>query len=173
MPITSKLQNVLAANVLVPANANEIYVDAVAGSDTTGTGNVINPYATLTKALSECPSGESSVIKAAPGIYSGAPINWVDNISLVGPGTGVNIQHDINYTASAIGESFVTFDGVDVGSITCDLSAAGVCFLKLSRGGFGLTRTDSAVGPHVAIITDATIGDIDIKGNVLDRKSVV
>ena len=52
--------------------ANEIHVSALSGNDTTGNGSLLNPYATITKALSIVGVGQGLII-VHPGTYTESP----------------------------------------------------------------------------------------------------
>jgi len=52
--------------------ANEINVSALSGNDTTGDGSLLNPYATITKALSIVGVGQGLII-VHPGTYTESP----------------------------------------------------------------------------------------------------
>jgi len=54
--------------------ANEIHVSALSGNDTTGNGNLLTPYATITKALSVASGG---LIIVHPGTYTENPTSNV------------------------------------------------------------------------------------------------
>jgi len=75
-----------AAGPSDPARA-EIYVDAINGSDDTGTGSETTPYKTITWALSRARAGD--VVHVAPGTYDTAngetlPITVPDDVTLEG-----------------------------------------------------------------------------------------
>ncbi len=62
---------ILLASILVPlpfADADDFYVDAVQGSDTTGNGSSDKPWRTITFALSQS-TNEDDVVHVRPGTY--------------------------------------------------------------------------------------------------------
>src|SRR4030042_6450277 len=87
------------------ASATDYYVDAISGSNTTGTGILGNPWQTITYALGIV-NGEGHTIYVAAGTYDTSlgelfPILMKNGVSLVGAGIDSSIIN-ANYTNTII-----------------------------------------------------------------------
>lgn len=76
----------------------DIYVHGTDGDDSTGDGSAANPYATITKSLTDCVSGRGDRIHLMPGTYTlsseaSYPIS-IDksDVSILGPGQSVSVD---------------------------------------------------------------------------------
>lgn len=76
-----------------PVTLSNLHVDSITGSDTTGTGAVSRPFASLSHALSSCPHYDPSSlatfwcpITIAPGIHRYGSVGVPRNVTLVGAG---------------------------------------------------------------------------------------
>jgi hypothetical protein len=92
----------------VKAFSYQVYVSNVSGSDSTGSGQIGNPYQTITYALSQLPSAQTIpvIINLACGTYPENVVVSRDNVYLVGGSTSLS-------TATGI-----------VGSITWDATGS-------------------------------------------------
>jgi hypothetical protein len=126
-----------------------MYFVSVSGSDTTGTGNSINPYRTIQKALDQLPSGTppqpGSIIKVFPGIYSEAITISKYRFTLVGFGDGnkapkrvtistpILIQTPINepgnYTNDQLTFSDLTIATASGACVTCSNVGSGLAVI--------------------------------------------
>lgn len=88
------------------------YFVSTGGSDTTGTGNVLNPYKTIQKALDQLPGGTppqpGSVIMVYPGTYSDAITISKYRFTLAGFGDGDRLSKRITITAPIVIQTVVT-----------------------------------------------------------------
>lgn len=159
--------------LLILANPHQLWVDDVSGDDTDGTGSILKPLKSITKALTLCTGGDNYVIMLAPGNYAGADLTWKDNVSLYGFGGTAAVNQNINYTAGVAAESGIVFNGIGLGgTFTADLSPANLAFITLYNGTYNITRTDSTPGGHVVQILSSTIGDISTAGSMLISNSL-
>lgn len=147
-------------------NAQQIYVDSVAGDDTTGTGNVMFPIQTIQHAvtLTTNPALEYVFI-LAPGTYGGAAVTIPGNVSVVGIQAGITA--DITMGINSGDEVYPVYSGVDLGNITMDLTLANVALPVFLNASFNITRLDATTGPHVIQIHDGSINDINLTGRAL------
>lgn len=155
------------------------YVDANTGDDLSGTGSSVNPFKTISKAVSESTTS-NTVINVLPGTYNAAlgemfPIILDSSISLVGGGATadeVTISGSGSYTSSAmqVYDVAVVLNGsnkIDNLEITAS-SQTGIVvdnsqnIAKLSNSRF--------VGSNIGVVLEAsTRNDINnsaIEGNV-------
>lgn len=157
-------------------NAREVFVDAVSGSDVTGTGAQLRPYQTIEAAFAAIallPAG-AYVLVLAPGTYGIAPIVWPvvagTNISVRGTGDA-SISQPITYTAiGGVSEESIIFQNVGVTDITIDLAAAAakVAQIHFFGCGVGLNRVDALPpGPQVVRVFDSFITSISTTSVVL------
>lgn len=115
----------------VPVDTQQVYVSK-GGSDLNGSGNITNPYATISFALSsilDASVAKQYVINVGPGTYS-QNLSLRPNISLMGEGTtSIDGNIDMNDPgwAGALKNIClirdIIFDGI--GSITIDYNSAG------------------------------------------------
>lgn len=120
-----------AANWL-HVSTNELYVDGVLGSDTTGTGASNSPYQTINKAAAIIGSASSTadfndplkryyVIKPSPGVYTESPVFGtrpyiqvrMDGVCIVG---NPNWNFDQNNLTGALVQAKLIFAGNDLRS---------------------------------------------------------
>ena len=142
----------------------EIHVSQVDGNDTTGNGDLINPVATITKALTLV-AGDRRTVIIHPGTYTESPSITYQYTALTGPGliggnvlisgtvstnigctiSGLKITNLTSTTASGAG---------NVNILNCDISGT---FTKSGTADYTLLRlTDFAA----ANITGAGVVDI-------------
>lgn len=103
----------VAGTKISAGTTNLVYVDGDAGNDTTGTGTAINPYATITKALSVITTATASNIFTilAYGGFSEAAIalkpfvnlsGWGNQATVISvTGGGNNVTLDSSWTSTA------------------------------------------------------------------------
>ena len=78
----------LTLTVAVALNANQYYVNAVSGNNSSGNGSLGNPWKTITYALDQI-SGTGDTLNVAPGLYNVSlgetfPILMKNGVSIVG-----------------------------------------------------------------------------------------
>jgi trimeric autotransporter adhesin len=156
------------ANAVGHADSQAIYVDPDQGSDVTGTGSILNPYASINKAISVCTNPLLRyVIRLAPGDYNGVTVNWLPNVDLIGSGTSSNVQQTISYVASPGDSMNSSFSGISAG-FYFDFTGANVALPTLFDGAFSITRVDAmGSGPWAIRVNDSTLNAIDLTGNNL------
>lgn len=146
-----------------------IYVDPNNGSDTSGTGSIIYPYASINKAISVCTNPSSRyVIMLGPGVFTGATVNWLPNVDLMGSGTSSSISQQISYVASPGDIMACSFSNVEANNMFFNFDSGSVGLPVLYDGTFGVQRSDSqGSGPWAIRINDATITGLDVTGSNL------
>lgn len=140
---------------LAPASARDLYVDPANGDDVSGTGAKGNPWRTITFALSQTPSGNSTIL-LAPGIYgqgSGEvfPLDMQPGVSLLGSGFE---------STRIVGENIVDGAFCPTTSVTLDTTTQEAYFfssLKIPAGVIVRARGDRPLELYVA-------GDVLIEG---------
>ncbi|TAJ16506.1 MAG: DUF1565 domain-containing protein, partial [Planctomycetota bacterium] len=98
MPLAARPASIAAALLVLaaPAFAADFYVDAVNGSDATGTGTSAQPWKTITHALAQLPGGHTENVRVAPGVHDAAlgelfPLTLEAGVNLLGAGIGLTI----------------------------------------------------------------------------------
>jgi len=167
---------VFARNVVYARNPRQVYVDALNGSDTEGTGALLQPFQTIEVALAAIVAlpADQYLLVLAPGSYGAAPIAWPvsagKNISALGSGDAAIVQ-PITYTAiGGVTEESVFFQNLGINDITVDLTAAAgkVAQILFNQCGLGLNRIDSLPpGPQVVRVTDSFISTISTNATVI------
>lgn len=147
-----------------------IYVDASEGNDTTGTGSILNPVATIQKAFTLVTNpAVGYVIRLGPGSYGGPQIEWLPNVDLIGSGANsTTVTATLNYTAAVASSTGFNMSLVTVNDLTLDFTDANVAIPNLFNGSFAITRTDTLPqGPWAVLVNDSVLGDCDFSGNFL------
>lgn len=136
------------------------------GSDVVGGGGIGDPYKTIAFALSQINSGLPPVALTSiilyPGIYSEAPITWLDNVnlsSLNGDFSTTKITSTITYN-SISGSLGVKFIGVSL-SVNINMSASGNNG-SFSSYGCSISFTQSDTTSSSLYITSSTISAASI-----------
>jgi len=140
-----------------PAGAVEIYVDNIAGSDTTGDGSVVSPYASLEKAELTVPHHRNDMAKDTVTITlvnngPGNPYAWGGQ-NLVGSLDLITIRGQVETGSAALLDQF-TPGGASVsrtnGTIEIDEVLAGTlndqykgAWLYIGQAGFDFTDPDN------------------------------
>lgn len=151
-------------------SSSAIYVDAVGGNDTTGTGSFLCPVATLNKAVTLVTNPMLNyAIRLAPGTYNGATVNWPPNADLFGSGTNsTNINNTINYTAASSSVTNFNVSLATCNDIQLDFTNADIALPTFFDGQFKITRTDTkGSGPWAIRVNDSNLGDSTFGGNNL------
>lgn len=144
-----------------------IFVDANDGDDTTGNGSILQPYASIAKAVSVCTDGlKKYLIKLSPGDYTGSTVNWKFNIDLEGSGTSSNIQHSISYVAQTGDNMSCQFSRVSA-TLEFDFTNGSIGLPTLFDGTFNVERIDNNSGPFAVRINSSTIGALSLTGSNL------
>ncbi|MCD6344085.1 MAG: DUF1565 domain-containing protein, partial [Anaerolineae bacterium] len=131
---------------LAPQNS-DYYVDAVNGDDVTGDGSLINPWRTITWALSQA-SGPGDTLHAQPGVYDTTlgesfPIQLSGGVSLIGA------DRDTTTISGVAGSAVVQISN----SSTDILSDTVLSDITLQNGGYGLYISASyrrTIGPTIS-----------------------
>jgi hypothetical protein len=125
----------------------EIHVSQIDGNDTTGNGDLVNPVATITKALTLVTSSRKTVI-VHPGTYAESPSITTQSTTITGPGLiGGNIvlsgtlSTNTGCTISGIKMTNLTVTtpagAGDVRVLNCEVSGT---FTKTSNAGYTVVR---------------------------------
>lgn len=158
------------------ANAQQIYVDALSGSDADGTGAILRPYQTLQKALTEIAAapGSNYLINLAPGDYGGAPIAWpvLANTGIAVKGQSplnTSISAAITYTSTGASDESFTLDHIAVTTqMVFDLTLGGVVNIIMNDGRYPVKRIDTLPpGPQSIRIFDSFTDNFDTAGTIL------
>lgn len=159
------------------ANARKIFVDAVSGSDVTGTGAQLRPYQSIQAALAAIAllAPGDYVLELASGDYGGAAIAWPSqssgyNVSMNGSGLTTTISADITLTSGLGANEQIVWQnlGKTNNPIVFDLALATIATVILANGGFSVDRIDTLpAGPQVVRIWNAIIGSISTASSVL------
>lgn len=149
-----------------PGNPQQIYVDAVSGSDTLGTGSVTAKFQTIEKALTVMldPAAFYTMV-LSPGTYGAGPLQIPGNVSISGQNAGINVPVEIVFASGF--EGALSYSGVSINDLTMDLSPADIALCFFTQGGFGIKRTDNTGGPHLVFVENASISSVDIAGSVV------
>jgi hypothetical protein len=145
---------------------NEIHVSQTDGDDTTGNGDILNPVASITKALTLV-TGERRTVIIHPGTYTENPTITTQYTVLTGPGLlGGNILISGTVTAT----TGCTISGLKITNLT-STAASGAGNVNLLNCDISGTLTKSGSGDYTLVrLTDfaaATIsgsGLVDIYG---------
>lgn len=144
-------------------NAQELYVDSVGGSDTTGTGSVLLPLETLEEALTlTTDTTKQYVVFLSPGDYGAAPLTIPSNVSLFGKGAVISQPITIDFLAGE--NSAPVYDGISADDITMDMSPATIAIATFRDGTYGITRTDSTSGPFFYTVRNSSVLATDLTG---------
>jgi len=165
-----------AVAMLNLANA-QIYVDAAAGSDVTGTGAQLRPFQTIEAALADAvakPVGNYTLMLAT-GNYGVGPIAWPvsagKNISVEGVGLNSGISAPITYTAiGGVDEENVIFFNLGINDFTADLTAAAGKSAAITFGNCGvtITRADTlGIGAQVVRLFNCLLTGVDTSSTML------
>ncbi len=166
LPLTNQAALDQAASFINLKSANYVYADAVAGSDTDGTGSILRPYQTIQAAMAEiaaAPAG-NYVLKLNPGSYGGAPVaipgQVGKNVSIEGTGSGVEISAPLSFTPVAGFDGNLVVSNVGVQNLfDFDLSLASVAFVILTNGAYNPNRIDTLPpGPQFVKVQNSTVG---------------
>jgi hypothetical protein len=145
-------------------NPEEIYIDAVGGSDTTGTGSVVLPFQTIEHAVTLATNTSSKyVFLLAPGTYTAGPITIPSNISLFGKAASIPNEVTVNFLAGI--EASPTYDGLSISNVVMDFSPASQAIVTFRDGDYGITRTDSTTGPFFYNVRNSSINSTDLTGS--------
>ena len=156
--LASRLTGLVALN-----NTQQIYVDSVAGDDTTGTGSSFAPVETIQKAVTLVTDPSLQyVFFLAPGEYGGSPVTIPGNVSVIG--TAAAIVCDVTLGVSP-GDEIAPVYAVGLSNITMDLTDAATALPVFYNAGFNITRLDATTGPHFIQIRDGSVSAIDLVGN--------
>jgi len=154
----------------------QVYVDAVNGSDVTGTGAQLRPYQTIEAAFAAIallPVGAYAVM-LAPGTYGTGPIAWPviagQNISVFGSGDA-SISVPITYTSiGGVSEESIIMHGIGITDMTVDFTAAAakVAQITIINCGVGINRIDTLpAGPQTVRIFDSFITSASTSATML------
>lgn len=159
---------------IASGDTEAIYVDASTGNDTTGTGSILYPVATLNKAVTLVTNPVLNyIIRLGPGTYTGATVNWPPNCDLQGSGNSSIVQNTVNYTATAASNTGFNMSMVSMDDVVLDFTLAASAIPTFYNGTFDITRTDTlGIGPWAVLINDSTLGDCDFSGNNLLSNSL-
>jgi len=165
----------LEATPPVPFSYN-IYVSNVSGSDTTGTGQIVNPYKTIAKAVlyaNTIADTNTVIIVLACGIYTENVSITRDNTYITGGSTSLSSATSVNGT--------ITYDMTGTG--TGRIIVGGISSLQIYRlvvnnaSSFNqsILITDCIIAPAVSglnciLATDTSVGgncDITIQNSLL------
>jgi hypothetical protein len=153
---------------------NEIHVSAVDGNDTTGNGDILNPVASITKALTLVSSGGRLTVIVHPGTYTENPTTSVTNTTIATTElTGANTQ--LNGTLTLGAESRVsglkmnnltisTNDNVYISNCTVDT--------QLIKSGSGYTEIINSELQCTSGCQFTGAGQVFINGNKIFSPSV-
>lgn len=146
-------------------NAQQIFVDNIAGDDTLGSGAFLNPVQTLHKAVTLVTNpAVQYVFILGPGDYSGIPLAIPGNVSIVGDEASVSA--DLTLDVAPGDEIAPIYSGVSFTNFTMDLSPANTALPVFLNAGFSITRLDATTGAHFIQIRDGSINDLVTSGNV-------
>ncbi len=141
LPVLLVLAFACALVFAQPAMADDIFVDPLFGSDVTGDGSVLNPYATLGTSIGAASSGDT--VWAAAGTYS-------EDITLT---TGVDVI--------GVDDTVCTIQGTGMNSV---VSAVSVTDVTLSD--FTITGGSATSGGGIwSVLSVFEIADCTITGN--------
>jgi hypothetical protein len=125
-----------------PSFAVDFYVDAVNGSNTTGTGDSTRPWKTITHALTQLPAQPEQLVHIAAGTYDAA----------LGESYPLKLQGGARLIGAGIGETVLELGGLNgiqmMGGQLGPFDAARVSALSLRHGQRGLIPSSAPF--HVA-----------------------
>ena len=119
---------------------SEIHVSQIDGNDTTGNGDLLNPVASITKALTLVGSGRKVVI-IHPGVYTENPSITTQYTVLIGPGL---VGGDILISGTVSTSTGCTIEGLKMSNLTstAPTGAGNVSILNCDIG--NLTQSGTA-----------------------------